>query len=127
MENHDEQFEKYLGEFQPRRPRALPEAAAFQRVWVRRLAAAAVIAMALGTSLWSLRVRMDLNGKTSVREETIAATDTKPFLQKLSLVELTQMALKDPERLDAELSEASRRMLPGFRGSESTLRVLAKE
>jgi len=46
---------------------------------------------------------------------------------KLSLVAVTQMALKDPEQLDAQLTEASRRMLPDFRGSDSTLRVLAKE
>jgi hypothetical protein len=45
----------------------------------------------------------------------------------LPLMPLTQLALKNPARLDAELSEASRNMLPDFQESHSTLRVLAKE
>jgi hypothetical protein len=126
VEHYDEQFEKYLGEFQPRRPRALPEAVGLQRVWARRLAAAA-IAVALGASVWWLHGRKDPSRNNSLREETIAAKDRRSATQKLSIAELTQMALQDPERFDAELSEASRRMLPGFQGRESTLRVLAKE
>jgi len=37
------------------------------------------------------------------------------------------MALKDPLRFEAELTVESRRVLPDFRGKDSTLRVLAKE
>jgi hypothetical protein len=43
------------------------------------------------------------------------------------LLPLTQLALQNPEKLEAELARASQRVLPDFRGSESTLRVLAKE
>jgi hypothetical protein len=45
----------------------------------------------------------------------------------LALLPLTQVALQDPKQLDAQLTAASLRVLPDFRGSTSTLRVLAKE
>jgi len=43
------------------------------------------------------------------------------------MVPLTQLALQDPEQLDAQLTAASPTVLPDFRASDSTLRVLAKE
>jgi hypothetical protein len=45
----------------------------------------------------------------------------------LPLMPLTQLALENPARLDAKLSEASRNMLPDFQKPHSTLRVLSME
>jgi hypothetical protein len=45
----------------------------------------------------------------------------------LSLLPLTRLAFENPVQLDVELARASRRELPDFQGSASTLRVLAKE
>jgi hypothetical protein len=53
--------------------------------------------------------------------------EAKSPARPLELLPLTQLALQNPEQLDAQLSTASPRVLPDFRGSDSTLRVLAKE
>ena len=127
MENHDEQFERYLGEFQPRRPRALPDPAIDEPVWPRRLAAAAAITIALGASLWFVRKKSELGGGEVVAKDAALMPASKLVPQPLSLLPLTQLALESPEKLDAELARASRRVLPDFRGKESTLRVLTKE
>ena len=124
MENLDDQFEKYLGEFQPRRPRALPAPAISRQVWLRRFAAAASIGIALGASLWFFGKRNEWSGG-ELGEKKAATQETKSA--PLSLLPLTQLALEKPEKLEAELTRASQRVLPDFRGSESTLRVLAKE
>lgn len=126
MEGHDKEFEKYLGEFRPVRPRALPGRAVVKTVWTRRLAAAAVLAVGLGAAFWPMWRRQ------ASRNELVATManvtpDMKPAPQPLSLLPLTQMALNDPEQLEAELVEASRRELPDFRGNNSALSVLAKE
>jgi hypothetical protein len=126
MANHNEEFEKYLGEFALRRPRALPAAVGLGRVWPQRLAAAAAIAIALGTSVWMFRGKNseDRNPVAAKAETTTGSTATQP---RISLVALTQMALRDPGQLDVELAEASRTILPNFQRSDSTLKVLAKE
>jgi len=126
MASQDEEFEKYLSEFEPQRPRALPKAVGLRTVWPQRLAAAAAITIALGTSLWMLRSE-NLEDKNRIAAEAKAMPDSTTTRQRASLVALTQMALHDPVELDAELAEASRSMLPDFRRSDSTLRVLAKE
>jgi hypothetical protein len=126
MDSHDEEFEQYLGEFDPRRPRALPAAVGSRRVWPQRLAAAAAITIAMGTSLWMFHGKSS-NERNSSAANSNAAADSTTTGRRMSLAALTQMALHDPAQLDAELAEASRRMLPDFRRSDSTLRVLAKE
>jgi hypothetical protein len=127
VKNLDERFEKYLGEFQPRRPRALPEPAIHWQVWPRRLAAAASIGIALGASLWFVRKKSEWNGGEVVAKDTALIPESKLVPQPLSLLPLTQLALENREKLEAELTKASQRVLPDFRGRESTLRVLAKE
>jgi len=127
MENNDRKFEEYLGEFEPRKPRALPLDAGSKRVWLRRFAAAATIAIALGTSLWFARRKHELgSGEVAARNST-SMPEAKSQAPSLALVPLTQLALENPEQLDAQLTAASPTMLPDFRGNNSTLRVLAKE
>jgi hypothetical protein len=127
MKEHDEQFENYLREFQPRRPRALPAPLATKPIWPRRLAAAAVIAVSLGISLGSLWRKSPPHTDLTAARSTQVLPGAKSAPVSLSLLPLTQLALEDPARLDTVLTEASRHVLPSLRGSESTLRALAKE
>jgi hypothetical protein len=53
--------------------------------------------------------------------------EAKSPASPVALLPLTQLALQDPEQLDAQLTAASLRVLPDFRNGNSTLRVLAKE
>jgi hypothetical protein len=127
VEKDDEQFERYLSEFQPRRPRALAEQVVSRQIWLQRLAAAATIALALGSSLWFEGRRSKWNGGEPIAKNTAALPVATAEPQPLFLLPLTQLALENPGQFDAELAKASRRVLPDFRGSESTLHVLAKE
>lgn len=128
MGNRDEQFEKYLSEFKPRRPRALAEPAVHhRRVWLRRFAAAAAIAIALAGSLWFVAKKNERSGAELVAGNPAAIPETNAESQPLSLLPLTRLAFENPVQLDVELARASRRELPDFQGSASTLRVLAKE
>jgi hypothetical protein len=127
MENDLQKFEEYLSEFEPRRPRALPDRLVPQTMWLRRLGATAAVTIALGASLWIVRSKSGSGGGEIAAVKTIPVPDQRPMAEDLPVMALTQMALNDPHRLEAELAEASRKMLPDFRRSDSTLRVLAKQ
>jgi hypothetical protein len=127
MENSERKFEEYLDEFQPRKPRALPELIVHRQVWPRRLAAAAAIAISLGASLWFVRRKNELNNGEVVVKNSTSMLEAKSPASPVALLPLTQLALQDPEQLDAQLTAASLRVLPDFRNGNSTLRVLAKE
>lgn len=120
MNIDDEQFENYLREFQPRRPRALELAGQSTSDSWRRLAAAAGVILALGTSLWLV-----LNSPG--RQQLPTVSDKTAVQVPLSVVSLTRLAETNSAQLDAELAAASRRVLPDFRSEKSTLRVLASE
>jgi hypothetical protein len=115
MDQRDEQFESFLREFQPRRPRALPVANPTKSVGIPRLAAAAALLVAIGVSFWSL----------SRKPSVPMVTDTES--SNLSPAALMRLALEDPARLDAVLDSSARRELPRFDSKDSALRVLAKE
>jgi hypothetical protein len=127
MENNDRQFEKYLGEFEPRKPRALPALSLDRKIWPRRVAAAAAISFLLGASLWSLRKNNGSDGNVRFVRKLPNAKETNSPPQPLGLLPLRQLALEDPIRMDEQLTAASRKELPDFRGNNSTLRVLTKE
>jgi hypothetical protein len=129
MKHEPEQdMEKYLSEFRPRAVRALEsELANGYRVarfdW-QRLAAAAVLFAALGTSVWYAQVKPDHATQTAGRQQV--QTERTP-LKDLSSVQLTRLALADSEKFDEVLAEQSRESLPNLRGERSTLRILAQE
>jgi hypothetical protein len=126
MTDHDEQFENFLREFEPVKPRALPEVFDRQRGTWRRFAAAAVLLLGC-----TLSARFAWNGprKTSAvqRAAPPALAAVRAASRQASLIPLTQLAVRDPQRLDQELAAQSRMVLPRFDQPESTLRVLAKE
>jgi hypothetical protein len=74
--------------------------------------------------MWMLRQKSRPAGGGA---ETTQFSAQGQAVSVLPLMPLTQLALENPTRLDAKLSEASRNMLPDFQEAHSTLRVLAKE
>ena len=127
MEDLDKQFEKYLGEFQPRRPRALPEPAIHRQVWSRRLAAAAAITIALGASLWSVRQKPAGQEARNVTSYRPVVSEQQRPRHPLSIVVLTHLAVENPAGLDAALLAAQESRLPRFDRKDSALRILGKE
>jgi hypothetical protein len=126
VENLDEHFEKYLSEFQPRRPRALPEPAIDRQIRLRRLAAAAAIAAALGASVWS-GWKEQASQKAPVAANSRSVTSRETPRRTLSIMELTRLAVENPTDLDAALEAAQENRLPRFDRQDSALHVLAME
>jgi hypothetical protein len=126
MAEKDEQLETYLREFVPRRPRALPEGGGARRESWGRFAAVAALLIAVASSAW-----FAMHGYRQVgidrRDTKAALRETKLATVHFTPAQLNEMALQEPARFDAELTQASREVLPDFRGQASTLRVLAKE
>jgi hypothetical protein len=125
MQTHDEEMESYLKEFSPRAIRPLEQEQRSPNFWPGRLAAAAVIVLAGGFFIWATRREAE-----TVRLKPLSAELQRsiPSSHKpLSTFLLTRLALDDNKRLDAELTEESRRVLPSLQGQESTLQVFAGE
>lgn len=124
MNDHDEQFEAFLREFQPARPRALAEVSVGPNRLLRRLAAAVVLFAGCTLSAWFAG---HTRSSTSSVPQAAAPAPDETGLRRPSLTALTQLALQDPRRLDNMLDAQSRVVLPRFDQPQSTLRVLAKE
>jgi hypothetical protein len=122
MNEHDHEFENYLREFTPRRPRALPSHSVGS-LQVRRLAAAAILAISLSSVVW---VAFSNKRSSSVPQLTDERTRQQQDWLQLSLIQWTRLAEQDPRALDAELNEASRKSLPAFNEANSSLHALAK-
>jgi hypothetical protein len=124
MNNDSELFECFLKEFKPRPPGAFPEAAREGWGW-RRLAAAAMVALAAAGSGWVLA------RKAGVSSGEIAWTTVRSKSEgkggDLSLLRLTHLALNNPEALDRELVAQSRTILPKFTEGSGALSALAKD
>src|SRR5256885_13387106 len=124
MQYDDERFENYLREFKPRQPQPLP-AVSRKKFGLRRLAAAAAVLIAFSAASWF--ALHNHQRRIAVRVVSKPGRPLEGSFVKPKLLQLTRMAVEDPRKLDAELAEESRRILPDFRSKESTLRVLAKE
>ena len=123
MPQHDEEIERYLKEFTPRAIRPLEDDTRSPNLWPRRLAAAAVIVVAGGFSLWfTLREAKTVPLKPSVSELQHEIPNSS---KRVSTFLLTKLALEDEKRFDAVLTDESRRVLPSMQGQESTLRMFA--
>lgn len=119
--------EKYLGEFRARAVRPPEIMRPKVPAWARRLAAATVLAVLAGGGAWfvtrSQKVRLAANGTMVRKKENIAGGVER----KLPILQLTKLAVEDPEKLDAMLGEAPRKGLPVLDGKKSMLGTLAKE
>jgi hypothetical protein len=133
MKHEPEQdMEKYLREFQPRAVRALEAERAIEprvayevaRFDWRRLAAAAVMLFALGTSIWFAH-RKSAGVQEAAQQQGGLRNQIRR--QELNNWQLTRLALSDKEKFDEVLTEQSRESLPNLRGEKSALWVLAQE
>jgi hypothetical protein len=127
LDNNEKRFEEYLHDFVPRKPRALPELIVHRKIWPRRLAAVAVIAISLGAAGWFVRRRSESKSGELVAPISTGTPEAKSPERPLRLLPLTQLALENPAQLDEQLTTASSSVLPDFRGTNSALRALAKE
>jgi hypothetical protein len=118
----DRQFEDFLREFKPHRPRALPGDRAIG-LHPRRLAAAAVLVVSLGSMAW---FAFQNKRPATPQLSSDQATHRRDDQLRLTLIQWTRLAEQDPNALETNLNEASRKSLPGFNAPNSSLRVLAK-
>jgi hypothetical protein len=123
-QDRDKDIEQYLREFQPRAVRKLELERSASRTDWRRLAAAAVVLLALGTSIWFVHV-----SRTKVHEGTLPQVlqGDQGRQRELNNLQLTRLALDDKEQFDEALAARSRRVLPDMKDERSALRILAKE
>jgi hypothetical protein len=90
---------------------------------MRRLAAAAVLAISLGGVTW---FAFSNKRSASVSQLPAAPTQGQDEWRQLSLIQWTRLAEQDPGALEVKLNEASRKSLPAFNEANSSLRALAK-
>ena len=126
MNYNDQQFENYLREFQPRRPAALPREQTPRAYWTNRLAAAAIVVLALGASVWFLFEPTD-GSRSQITRSRSQSTSPPGRETPPPLVVLTRQAAEDPEHLDALLDSLPQTRLPRFDQNNSALQILAKE
>ena len=129
MENRDEKFEMYLQQFRPKKPKALPETVRPALLRPRLLLAIAgavlvVWALVIGLAIRSQRSAIRNRASTQVRSAQTGNTGVGP---EVSLGRLGVLVRTDPRRLDAALTESSRRLLPNVESPHGALHVLASE
>ncbi len=125
MMNDDKHLENYLAQFQPRPIRTLNVSPQSKNFFFQRLAAAALLTLGTGLSLWHVYpLKSPAPDVAQVQPEQ---SSTFPPQKKLSAVQLTKLALENSHDFDLYLLEQSRDVLPSLQGENSTLRVLATE
>jgi hypothetical protein len=125
MQQHDEKMEKYLNEFRPRAVRPLGGLRLAKKVWMGRLAAAALVLLSAGGALWYSRHAVKMS--TPLVNAQRVRIDFRFEEGRPNAMLLTKMALEDPKGFEQQLEAESRNVLPDLQGQQSTLRVLAKE
>jgi hypothetical protein len=126
MSADDQGFEEFLRGFEPMRPRPLPSVKNDTPDW-QRLAAAAVLVVAVGGSLWVAARGPRPNVAQHVRLAPTRSLNETPAVRLNLSTALTRIALEDTERFDAQMNAAAQLTLPRFDRADSTLRALAKE
>jgi len=125
MLEHDEEMERYLGKFQPRAIRQLEIPGRAEKLWMRRMAEAAVLVLAVGVSLWYAHHKT-IAPPEIAKLPNAQLTRSGPQARMNTLV-LAKLAFEDNTAFDTLLTEASRTALPRMEGQQSALRVLARE
>jgi hypothetical protein len=121
----DDETERYLKEFRPRAIRALEVLPKARNILSRRLAAAAALTLLAGGLLWyANRNATRLREATNVQPADVNVPTNSRYESTLVL---TRLALTDNAKLEAILSEESRKVLPNVQGEQSMLKVLAKD
>jgi hypothetical protein len=111
MINNDKNLENYLSEFRPRPLQPLDVPLVSRNLWLRRLAAAAVIVLCVGAGYQQIHQRLIVE---------VIQRKSRNYL-------FTRLALADSQQFDRLLFSESPSVLPNLQGKDSTLRVLAKD
>lgn len=127
MPNDDEDVEKYLREFRARAVRPLETSRPKAPVRIRRLAAAAVLAVLAGGGAWFVAHSQIVQSGASETLEPKAELPAGIAERKLPILQLTKLAVEDPGKLDALLGQAPRNTFSIVEGKKSMLSTLAKE
>jgi hypothetical protein len=125
MKPHDDETERYLEEFRPRRIRGLDLTPRSQNVLLRRIAAAAAVVFVAAGLFWFIHRESTLSNGAVNHGLSSPTINNEPRPE--SIVILTILASTDDDKFDVTLAAESRRSLPSFQGESSMLRVLAKE
>ena len=130
MEDHDQDFERYLRQFRPKAPAALPGTRRTALpAWRLRLAVAAAIIVICSFAGWFF-VQRRHSDVTSHRVQTLSAsrqTTLSAGPPDISLGRLKVLMGRDPSGFDAALTNISQRLLPNVENPQGTLHVLAGE
>jgi hypothetical protein len=120
--SNDEQFEQYLRQFEPRPPRQLLVAAhPAGWSWRAPLAIAALVVLSLGVVLWTAG-HLGPPIQPSWNQQAVTSVSSQVTLGRLN-----RLMRDDPSQFDAQLTAASRNLLPDVQRREGTLRLLARE
>jgi len=121
----DDETERYLKEFRPRAIRALEVLPKTRNILSRRVATAAAVTLLAGGLLWyANRNATRLRQAANVQPSGVNVPTNSRYESTLAL---TRLALTDNAKLEAVLSEESRKVLPTVQGEQSMLNVLAKD
>lgn len=130
MEQHEEEFERYLRQFRPRAPSRLPgRASAVPLLWRTRIALAAAVVVVGSLAGW-LAIGKHHHLRTSPLNQTISPSrQVTPSVgpPEVSLARLNAMMRRSPSQLDAALMDISQHLLPNVQNSHGSLYVLAGE
>lgn len=127
MPQNEEEFERYLREFRPQKPRGLPGSAPnFLRRWGPRLAIAAMLLLIAAVMIFVSRKRGH-EAQLARRPAPTVQPAYESVTREVSLQRLTMLAQTDPEQLDAALAEASRKLLPHVERAGGALHSLDTE
>lgn len=112
------QFENYLREFRPRKPKDLPETRP-EFSWRRYTAAAVLVAACCCSGWFALRHSQ----KVSYTVTRLSGGQEVPN----STIGWAQLALENPEAFEVVADEQAQTILQKFDSARSSLRALAKE
>jgi hypothetical protein len=126
-EHDDHEFESYLRQFRPHAPRPLPdERTVLFRRWAYPAAAAAVAAVVFSLATF-LFLHPSLLHQPSRPEQPLFSRDQASRDQQISLLRLSVLADRDPEKFDAHLDRVSATLLPDVRSGNGVLKTLSAE
>ena len=126
---NEDSFENYLRGFEPRPPGPLPAGASSRpRRWQLPLALAALILIGIAWSLWEWPAAQRLNpGDTTQQIDSTGNAGGAGVTPVATLGSLNELFRSNSAQFDAQLNEASRRLLPDVQNTGGLLHVLARE
>lgn len=127
MNRHDEEFENLLRQFQPRRPRPLPEVISERRIRRRVLLASALLVLVCAGVLHFTSRGSYPKGEQAVIKSESASPAPTNIADVMTAGSLGNLGLTNPDDLDLKLTEASQHLLPHVERSDSMLHALAQE